>query len=124
MSRRVGRKRRIDVSTSELLFKKLFAEEVLEKENAYDCENCKRKSSTATRSLVITSLSNSLIFTANRFYYNQALNARVKKMNALKFCKAISIPDFAVEASEGKKNSLLYDLYAIIIHSVVAAQEA
>jgi ubiquitin C-terminal hydrolase len=92
-------------------------EEVLEKENAYDCDNCKAKSSTARKSSFISHLSNSLIFTANCFYYNLALKTRVKKMNTLRFCREIAVPEFVLEG--GKKSDLIYELYAIIIHSVI-----
>jgi len=94
-------------------------EEVLEKENAYDCDNCKAKSNTARKSSLISHLGNSLIFTVNRFYYNLTLKTRVKKMNTLKFCREVMVPKFVMEEGEIKKSNLVYELYAIIVHSVI-----
>ena len=111
----------IDVSNSEILFKKLLLDEVLENDNAYYCEKCNTKSSKAIKSSLISHLGNNLIFTANRFYYNTELKQRLKKMNVINFPKLITIPDFITEIDKTEKcclKSISYELYAIVVHSV------
>lgn len=112
---------RVDVSTSEGLFKKLFEEEVLSGENAFYCNTCQQKASKAIKTLIISKLSDILIFTPNRFYYDLKLQRRIKKCNEIRYSQSISVPQFAVEGDlkeEEKFGELAYDLYAIVIHSV------
>jgi len=118
----IFRKNRIDASTSDILFKRLLPIEILEGDNSYLCEKCQKRASKATKSCIISHLSNTVILTANRFYYDLALKKRVKKMNPIRFCKMIVIPETAVELPECGKyipENYVYELYAIIIHSVI-----
>ena len=96
-----------------------MSEEILEKDNAFFCDSCNKRASQAVKTSSILSLSSSIILTANRFYYDVGLKRRIKKMNPIKFCYSLIVPEKTLEDKSKYDPSFYeYELYAIIIHSV------
>ncbi len=112
----------MDVSTNELLFSRIFAEEVLENDNAFFCEKCQKRVVQAVKSYSLVSLSNTLILTANRFCYDKELKRKIKKLNQIKYASTIVVPERVLELGDKCKYNSAdceYELYAIVIHSVL-----
>lgn len=88
--------------------------EYLEGDNMYDCGMCQKRN-TATRSTRLLAPPPVMVLQMLRFHYDTKTFNKVKKMTKVSAPRVLDMRPF-VDASEASDKSLVYELYAIVLH--------
>jgi hypothetical protein len=108
----------IDLTTDSLLngLRKAFQGELLQHENAYACEKCKRKV-TAVRRQSFRTLPNFLIFVLKRFSFDAGSGCRVKVNDRFLFDEKIVMKEFLNNEFADLNQSSQFYLKGITLHT-------
>ena len=91
-----------------------YKNEIFEGNNSYFCQNCNKKSSSATRYLEPKKYPQYLMVTLHRFYYDVATQKRRKILNYVDIPPELHLNMKIHDVEE----EIIYDLYAIVVHRV------
>ncbi len=102
----------------EQLIKHVFEQETFDEQNKYYCETCKDFSELTTKTPKLTKMPECLIVTLNRFYFNLNQNQRSKILDPVTTPSQLDFSKILSNESQSNRESDVYYLYAMIIHSV------
>lgn len=100
------------------MLRKVFQEEEMKENEKYFCDKCNDYTPLAIKQAYLDTMSNYLILTLNRFWYDFKTQKRNKIM------KQIDIP-MLLNFGKYKKNNetpLIYEIYAMLIHKVISEE--
>jgi len=96
------------------LIKKSFDSDSFEGDTALYCDNCKKKSLLTTQTQEVLTTPKYLIFSLNRFYFNQVEQKGAKIFTMVNIHENLDLKDVLKEQLQ--QDDVKYQLYAVVIH--------